>query len=102
MTYGRSIFKAMDKFNLDVERWHELAVQRGPWREMLKTGIAPADYRPRPPAPPTPSPEPLARTKPMRGCVRNTIAAIDATLQREQLPLPCDADHLPPRRCQMG
>ena len=25
MTYGRSLFKAMDKFEIDTARWHELA-----------------------------------------------------------------------------
>ena len=44
MTYGRSLYKAMEKFNLDPERWHELAVRRGAWREMLKSGIAPPDF----------------------------------------------------------
>ena len=42
MTYGRSLFKAMDKFRLDPERWHELAQDRGAWRQMLKAGVAPA------------------------------------------------------------
>jgi len=98
MTYGRSIFKAMDKYNLDVERWHELAAQRGPWREMLKMGIAPPEYRPQPPATPSPSPERIARTKPVRACTRATIAKIDEALRQEHLPLPRDCDHLPPRR----
>ena len=87
MTYGRSLYKAMDKFNLDSERWQELAQKRGAWRAMLKAGVAPAEYWPRPPPPPTPSPEPLARTKPARGCTRATIAAIDESLRRERLPL---------------
>ena len=77
----------MDKFRLDPERWHELAQNRGAWRAMLKAGVAPVKYWPRPPSPPTPSPEPLARTKPIRGCMRSTISAIDESLRRERLPL---------------
>ena len=53
MTYGRSIFKAMDKLQVDTARWHELAANRGAWREMLRTGLAPPAFRPqtRPPSP---------------------------------------------------
>ena len=87
MTYGRSLYKAMEKFNLDPERWHELAVRRGAWREMLKSGIAPRDFWPRPPSPSPPSPERIARTKSVRACTRATIAAIDESLRRERLPL---------------
>ena len=36
MTYGRSVFKALGKFNLDVARWPELAAKRGAWREMAR------------------------------------------------------------------
>ena len=32
MTYGRSLFKAMDKFSIDTTRWHELAADRAAWR----------------------------------------------------------------------
>ena len=46
MTYGRSVFKAMDKFHLDTARWHELAAQRGQWRQMLCAGFAPVAYHP--------------------------------------------------------
>ena len=87
MTYGRSVFKAMDKFHLDTVRWHELAAQRGQWRQMLGAGFAPVDYHPQPPPSPTPSPEPLARTKPVRGCARATLAAIDNSLRLERQPL---------------
>ena len=45
MTYGRSIFKAMDKLQVDTARWHELAANRGAWRE-LRTGLAPPAFRP--------------------------------------------------------
>ena len=47
MTYGRSVFKALDKFHLDVPRWPELAADRAAWREMLRTGLAPPAFRPR-------------------------------------------------------
>ena len=46
MTYGRSLLKAMDKFQIDTERWHELAADRGAWRETLRTGLAPPSFRP--------------------------------------------------------
>ena len=58
--------------------WHELAANRGAWREMLRWGEAPPEFRPRPPSPPPPPPEPLARTKPKRACAAKTTAAIDA------------------------
>ena len=50
MTYGRSVSKALDKFGLDVSRWQELAADREAWREMLRTGLAPPAFRPRPPS----------------------------------------------------
>ena len=83
MTYGRSIFKAMDKFQIDTARWHELAADRSAWRETLRTGLAPPAFRPqaRPPSPR------ISRTKPVRSCAQATAAAIDATLQRECQPL---------------
>ena len=83
MTYGRSIFKAMDKFQIDTARWHELAADRVAWRETLKTGLAPPGFRPQA-QPPSPH---ISRTKPVRSCARATVAAIDATLQRERQPL---------------
>ena len=101
MTYGRSIFKAMDKFNLDVERWHELAAQRGPWRAMLKTGIAPAGCIPIPTAtastarPPRrrslsrgPSPCVLARARPLRASTNRCERS--GSLSRRTMD-----DHLP-------
>ena len=91
MTYGRSIFKALDKFGLDVARWPELAADRNAWRSMLQTGLAPAGFRPGAPAPTPPprppSPPPLARTKPTRRCAAATNAAIDSTLRLERRPL---------------
>ena len=77
MTYGRSIGKALAKFNVDEARWAELALDRGAWRQMLRTGLAPEAYRPRPPSPPPPPPPPLSRTKPSRACAARTMAAID-------------------------
>ena len=77
MTYGRSLGKALDHFLLDRERWPELAANRAAWRAMLQAGIAPPEFRPRPPTPPPPPPPPLARTKPSRACAAKTMAAID-------------------------
>ena len=34
LTYGRSVAKAMDVFNLDHARWPELAADRARWRAM--------------------------------------------------------------------
>ena len=36
-TYGRTIAKAMDVFDLDPVRWPELAADRGAWRTMLRS-----------------------------------------------------------------
>ena len=83
MTYGRSIFKAMDKLQVDTARWHELAANRGAWRE-LRTGLAPPAFRPQA-RPSSPAPR-ISRMKPVRSCARATVAAIDATLQRERQP----------------
>ena len=74
MTYGRSLGRAMDHFQLDRDRWHELAANRAAWRAMLRDGLAPPEFRPRPPSPPPP---PLARTKPSRACAAKTMAAIE-------------------------
>ena len=93
MTYGRSIGKALAKFNVDEARWAELALDRGAWRQMLRAGLAPEAYRPRPPSPPPPSPPPLSRTKPSRACAARTMTAIDgmrakdAVLQRILKPI---------------
>ena len=81
MTYGRSVLKSLDKFGLDVARWPDLAAERGAWREILRTGLAPPAHRP-PPSPPTPPP--ISRTKLARGCAAATNAAIDATLHLER------------------
>ena len=54
-TYGRTIAKAMDVFDLDPVRWPELAADRGAWRTMLRSGEAPLGFRQAPP-PPVPMP----------------------------------------------
>ena len=54
-TYGRTIAKAMDVFDLDPARWTELAADRGAWRAMLCSGEAPEGFRQAPP-PPVPMP----------------------------------------------
>ena len=77
MTYGRSILKALAKFSIDPMRWHELAADRAAWRETLRTGIAPATFRP------TPSPR-ISRSKPTRRCVATTLAGIDVSLREER------------------
>ena len=84
MTYGRSIFKAMEMFHIDTARWHELAADRSAWRETLRSGLAPPAFRPPPSPPPT---EPLSRTRTARSCTQATIAAMDATLRVERQPL---------------
>ena len=45
MTYGRSAFKALGKFNLDVARWPELAAERGAWRDYLLVDAAGCTHR---------------------------------------------------------
>ena len=60
MTYGRSITKALEKFNIDLRYWPELAMDRLAWRETVRTGMPPPGFAP-PPEPP-----PLALTRPRR------------------------------------
>mmetsp|Transcript_45670 Transcript_45670/g.147025 ORF Transcript_45670/g.147025 Transcript_45670/m.147025 type:complete len:122 (+) Transcript_45670:1726-2091(+) len=84
MTYGRSIFKALAKFGIDSARWHLLAADRAAWRETLRSGLAPAEFRP-PPAPP--SPERISRTKPVPGCTAATMARV--SLLRQHLERRC-------------
>ena len=48
-TYGRTIAKAMDVFDLDPVRWPELAADRGAWRVMLRSGEALEGFRLAPP-----------------------------------------------------
>ena len=89
MTYGRTVTKALDKFGVDVARWPELAANRPVWRTMLKTGLAPLEYRPPPSPPPA---EPISRTRQMRSSIAATNAKIDASVQLERRPL-ADLNH---------
>ena len=73
MTYGRSVFKALNVFGLDTSRWHELAADRPAWREMIRTGLAPAAFRP---LPEPPAPEPISHTKPSRRAAADTNARL--------------------------
>ena len=76
MTYSRTIGKALDKFHIDASHWPELAADRAAWRATLRDGIARPSFRLRASSPPPPSPEPLARTKPMRAAAAQTNARI--------------------------
>ena len=73
MTYGRSVFKALDMFGLETARWHELAADRTAWREMIRSGLAPTAFRPPPSPPPA---EPISRTKPTRHAASATNARL--------------------------
>ena len=67
---GRSVGKALALFQVDPTRWPELASDRGAWRRMLESGIAPAAFRPQ--ARPL-SPR-ISRNKTARSCMRATMA----------------------------
>ena len=54
MTYGRSLGKALDVFDLDHSKWHELAADRCAWRAMLASGTPPPAFRALPPEPAAP------------------------------------------------
>ena len=82
MTYGRSIFKALEMFRIDKTRWPELAANRSAWRETLRTGVAPPAFWP--PAPP-PQAKPLSRTKLPRSSAQQTQAKMNESLRRERL-----------------
>ena len=71
--------KAMDVFDLDPMRWHELAADRAAWRAMLHEGAAPPEFRTPPPAP-VPMPISHFLVRPRRAAAAATNAAIDATL----------------------
>ena len=51
MTYGRSIYAALDEYHIDRRVWHELAADRSAWRETLRLGHPPGFVAP-PPTPP--------------------------------------------------
>ena len=38
MTYGRTLKKALKKFDIDIDTWHERAQDRGWWQETLRLG----------------------------------------------------------------
>ena len=42
--YGRSLGKALDVFDLDHSKWHELAADRCAWRAMLASGTPPPAF----------------------------------------------------------
>ena len=75
MTYGRSIFKALEMFRIDKTRWPELAANRSAWRETLRTGVAPP---PRLLA----AGQALSRTKLPRSSAQQTQAKMNESLRR--------------------
>ena len=79
MTYGRSVRKALDTFNLDPNKWPELAADRLAWRAMLRSGEPPPYYRA---PPPTPAALPIANTRPQRASLAATTAAIQNSVQK--------------------
>ena len=83
-TYGRTIAKAMDVFDLDPVRWPELAADRGAWRVMLRSGEAPEGFRQAPP-PPVPMPISHFPVRPGRAAAVRTNAAIDASLRGDNV-----------------
>ena len=70
LTYGRTVAKAMDTFDLDPARWPELAADR--------SGEAPLGFRQAPP-PPVPMPMSHFLVRPRRAAATRTNAAIDAS-----------------------
>ena len=76
MTYGRSLGKALDVFDLDHLKWPELAADRSAWRGMLASGQPPTAFR----APPLqPAAPPLALGRARRSSAARTDAAIAAS-----------------------
>ena len=84
LTYGRTVAKAMDTFDLDPARWPELAADRRPrsvahdaaqctWR----SGEPPLGFRQAPP--PVPMPMSHFLVRPRRAAATRTNAAIDAS-----------------------
>ena len=86
MTYGRSVRKALDTFNLDHNKWPELAADRLAWREMLRSGEPPPYYRA---PPPTPAALPIALAQ-TDGRPKRPMAATNAAIQNSMLSWPCD------------
>ena len=63
MTYGRTLYKALDKFSIARATWHLLAADRVAWRQTLRDGFPPLQFRrPRP----APLPPPIALTRKKR------------------------------------
>ena len=79
LTFSRGIRKQLAKFDIDETRWPELAADRGAWRETLRRGFAPPNFRPQPPPPPPPPPP----RPPSRRAAASALAAIDASRANE-------------------
>ena len=57
------LYKALDKFSIARATWHLLAADRVAWRQTLRDGFPPLQFRrPRP----APLPPPIALTRPRR------------------------------------
>ena len=77
MTYGRTLAKALDVFDIDQAKWPALAADRAAWRATLQSGQPPPAFRARPP---TPAALPLAYTRARRSTTAATNAAIDRSV----------------------
>ena len=84
MTYGRSLGKALDVFDLDHSKWHELAADRCAWRAILASGTPPPAFRALPPLP-QPAAPPLALGRARRSSAAQTDAAIAASARGDAL-----------------
>ena len=82
MTYGRTIAKALDVFNINQAKWPELAADRAAWRATLKSGQPPPDFRA---PPPQAAALPLAYTRARRSTTARTNAAIASSVHDECL-----------------
>ena len=80
LTFGRSVAKAMDVFDLDSVRWPELAADRLAWQMMLRDGAPPPTFR-KPPPPPVPMPISHFLVRPRRRAAERTNAAINASVR---------------------
>ena len=79
MTYGRSLGKALDVFDLDHSKWHARVRRR---RAMLASGTPPPAFRALPPQPAAP---PLALGRARRSSAAQTDAAIAASARGDAL-----------------